>query len=139
MSPETIGRFKQLKELTIDCTTSVSDMNGRVNIYLWFLEFLGHLPVPCTLGHLRLQNRFANRMEAEGELEFWNQVDAILVSLERFPTLAAVDYDIDLDLPENRDKLSVQELADHLEMVTTDIRQMLFPKLHEAAKESSEF
>ncbi|KAH6904584.1 hypothetical protein BKA70DRAFT_1431892 [Coprinopsis sp. MPI-PUGE-AT-0042] len=127
IGPETIGRLQQLRELIIDCDSCVTGAGGRINTYLWLPDFLDHLPTPCFINKLHLQSRFWQLTDVDGEVEFWNSVDARLASHDRFPKLTSVDVVIDLDPPEG--ELSKEELENFFETHSWDIRHKFFPKL----------
>ena len=124
MFPETIGRLENLKRLTIDCFSLISDDSGRVNPHNWFLDFLSDLSTSCVIRKLHLTKRYRERAEAEREVEFWQQVDRALASRRQFLFLTIVEFNIEFALG-SHSELSKKDS----EMLATDIRRMFFPRL----------
>ncbi|KAH6904599.1 hypothetical protein BKA70DRAFT_1565591 [Coprinopsis sp. MPI-PUGE-AT-0042] len=128
VTPESIGQLQRLKTLTVDCDGYSSGSGRRANVYPWLLNLLDHLPAPCAIGKLRFQISFQARTEVDQVMDFWNSVDAKLASRQQFPKLAGVAIEVYTSFPEVF-HLSDDDLEFVLEMLATEIRYKLFPKL----------
>ena len=123
MSPSAVGHLRQLQELSINCST----WSPRV-YESWILDFLGHLPSPSKIKSIRLRNLYYDFAEAESEAEFWQRVDTILSSYERYPALAALEFGVEFD-PWELEEGDAETRKLNLAKV---IRRMFFPKLYAA-------